>query len=178
MPVFSASRVFLVSIILLAGCRSEKIAFQFQPPAPAVAPTTPAEAPATRALAPRAPTTPHSAPATPPQRQTSRISRPVALSRAHLSRPLRQQARSEAQRVRAWQKARTPGRTADGTADVFHVLLGSLLIIGGIILGLLLGGWLGLGLGAAVVILGYYFLVMGFGGPHAWREIFQEFFNM
>ncbi|MCB2378406.1 hypothetical protein LGH70_12475 [Hymenobacter sp. BT635] len=61
---------------------------------------------------------------------------------------------------------------------MLHAVLGSLLIIGGVILGLLVGGWLGLGLGAVVVIAGYYFLVLSFGGPHAWLEIFQEFFNM
>ncbi|WP_167852113.1 hypothetical protein [Hymenobacter elongatus] len=57
-------------------------------------------------------------------------------------------------------------------------MLGALLVVGGVLVGLFLGGWLGLGVGAAVVILGYYFLVLGFGGQHAWLEIFQEFFNM
>lgn len=51
-------------------------------------------------------------------------------------------------------------------------------MVTGVVTGLLLGGWLGLGVGAVVVILGYYFLVLGMGGQHAWLEIFQEFFNM
>jgi hypothetical protein len=77
------------------------------------------------------------------------------------------------------QVAARPQRPADdGSGDIFHVVLGSLVLIGGVILGFALGGWLGLGVGAAVVILGYYFLMLGIGGPHAWREIFQEFFNM
>lgn len=62
--------------------------------------------------------------------------------------------------------------------DTFHLLLGGLLIAAGIVAGLLLGGWLGLGVGALIVILGYYFVVLGIGGQHAWLEIFQEFFNM
>jgi hypothetical protein len=44
--------------------------------------------------------------------------------------------------------------------------------------GLLLGGWLGFGVGALIVLLGYYFLGLGIGGEHAWTEIFQEFFNL
>ncbi|KAA9333172.1 hypothetical protein F0P96_09335 [Hymenobacter busanensis] len=62
--------------------------------------------------------------------------------------------------------------------DTLHIVLGALLVAGGVVAGLALGGWLGLGVGAAVVIAGYYFLVLGIGGRHAWLEIFQEFFNM
>ncbi|GAB2773408.1 putative lipid-binding transport protein (Tim44 family) [Hymenobacter luteus] len=62
--------------------------------------------------------------------------------------------------------------------DTFHLVLGGLLVAAGVATGLLLGGWLGLGVGAAIVVLGYYFLVLGMGGRHAWLEIFQEFFNM
>lgn len=51
-------------------------------------------------------------------------------------------------------------------------------MIGGVVGGILLGGWLGLGVGALVVLLGYYFLGVGIGGKHAWLEVFQEFFNM
>lgn len=69
-------------------------------------------------------------------------------------------------------------RPQDREHDTLHLVLGSLLIVGGVLTGLLLGGWLGLGVGALVVVLGYYFLVMGIGGSHAWREVFQEFFNM
>ncbi|TGE09642.1 hypothetical protein [Hymenobacter fodinae] len=59
-----------------------------------------------------------------------------------------------------------------------HLLLGIAAIVAGVVTGLLLGGWLGLGVGALIVILGYYFLGMAFGGEHAWLEVFQEFFNM
>ncbi|RPD49530.1 hypothetical protein DNI29_01650 [Hymenobacter sediminis] len=62
--------------------------------------------------------------------------------------------------------------------DTFHLVLGGLLVAAGVAAGFVLGGWLGLGVGAVIVILGYYFLVLGMGGQHAWLEIFQEFFNM
>ncbi|PJJ53080.1 hypothetical protein CLV45_3738 [Hymenobacter chitinivorans DSM 11115] len=111
-----------------------------------------------------------------PKRSRALAARPTTPSR-QLTRPQLRPARQEAQGLRARQAAR-PRRAADNESDVLHVVLGSLLIIGGVILGLLIGGWLGLGVGAGVVILGYYFLVMGIGGSHAWREIFQEFFNL
>ncbi|MBW3375467.1 hypothetical protein KYK31_15875 [Hymenobacter norwichensis] len=57
-------------------------------------------------------------------------------------------------------------------------VLGVALVAGGVAGGILLGGWLGLGVGALVVLLGYYFLGVGIGGKHAWLEVFQEFFNM
>ncbi|WBA40915.1 hypothetical protein [Hymenobacter canadensis] len=57
-------------------------------------------------------------------------------------------------------------------------VLGAALVVGGVVAGLLLGGWLGLGVGALVVLAGYYFVGVGLGGKHAWLEVFQEFFNM
>jgi anti-sigma factor RsiW len=57
-------------------------------------------------------------------------------------------------------------------------VLGVALVAGGVMAGLLLGGWLGLGVGAVVVLGGYYFLGVGLGGKHAWLEVFQEFFNL
>lgn len=62
--------------------------------------------------------------------------------------------------------------------DTLHIILGALLVVGGVVGGIALGGWLGFGVGALVVLLGYYFMVLGIGGKHAWLEIFQEFFNM
>jgi hypothetical protein len=58
------------------------------------------------------------------------------------------------------------------------LLLGIGLIVGGVVAGILIGGWLGLGVGALIVLLGDYFLILGLGGKHAWLEIFQEFFNL
>ena len=63
-------------------------------------------------------------------------------------------------------------------ADTLHLLLGGALVVAGVVGGILLGGWLGLGVGAALVLLGYYFVVLGIGGRQAWLEVFQEFFNM
>ncbi|GAA3920300.1 hypothetical protein GCM10022406_03380 [Hymenobacter algoricola] len=57
-------------------------------------------------------------------------------------------------------------------------MLAALLVAGGVVGGILLGGWLGLGVGAALVLGGYYFLGLAFGGQHGWREVFQEFFNL
>ncbi|GAB2962433.1 hypothetical protein GCM10027048_33700 [Hymenobacter coalescens] len=62
--------------------------------------------------------------------------------------------------------------------NTLHIILGALLVVGSVAVGLWLGGWLGLGVGAAIMLLGDYFLVLGIGGKHAWLEIFQEFFNM
>jgi hypothetical protein len=67
---------------------------------------------------------------------------------------------------------------ATASRDRFHLLLGIGLIVGGVVAGLLIGGWLGLGVGALIVLLGDYFLILGLGGKHAWLEIFQEFFNL
>ncbi|RFP66830.1 hypothetical protein D0N36_01725 [Hymenobacter lapidiphilus] len=62
--------------------------------------------------------------------------------------------------------------------DTLHWLLGAALVVAGVVGGILLGGWLGLGVGAVLVLLGYYFVVLGLGGRQAWLEVFQEFFNM
>ncbi|QJX46499.1 hypothetical protein HMJ29_05930 [Hymenobacter taeanensis] len=68
--------------------------------------------------------------------------------------------------------------TSAAIHETRHLLLGIAVVAVGVVAGLLLGGWLGLGVGALLVILGYYFLGMAFGGEHAWLEVFQEFFNM
>ena len=80
----------------------------------------------------------------------------------------------EVQRHRAVAR---PARPTD-TRDMLHLVLGAALVVAGVITGLALGGWLGLGVGAGLVLAGYYFALLGIGGKHAWLEIFQEFFNM
>ncbi|SDY17045.1 hypothetical protein SAMN04488069_10677 [Hymenobacter psychrophilus] len=62
--------------------------------------------------------------------------------------------------------------------DTLHWILGAALVVAGVVGGLLLGGWLGLGVGAGLVLLGYYFILKALGGQQAWLEVFQEFFNM
>ncbi|UOQ73005.1 hypothetical protein [Hymenobacter cellulosilyticus] len=148
MKVNSGIRVLVLAMTLLTGCRSEKVAFQFRPPAPVAAvapsPTATPAAPESGAPTPQA----QAAVAAPKAPEQRLVSRAVAAAPARKGRPLLRRARAEAQSIRAWQKAHKPRRaTDDGEADVLHVVLGSLLIIGGIILGLLLGGWLGLGVG-------------------------------
>ena len=74
-----------------------------------------------------------------------------------------------------------PSRSQPQQPQLEHTaafVLGAALIAGGVVGGILLGGWLGLGVGALVVLLGYYFVGVGIGGKHAWLEVFQEFFNM
>ncbi|RSK46450.1 hypothetical protein [Hymenobacter perfusus] len=163
-----------VAVLLLSSCRSEQAAFSFRP-APA-ATSTPVAQPVTEAASAAATTlsvTPE--PATRPvaARQmprpvTGRVLRP-RLAPAFLQRPvLRQHPETT-----AVARPQAPRRH-----DALHVVLGALLVVGGVVAGLALGGWLGLGVGAVVVLLGYYFVVLGIGGKHAWLEIFQEFFNM
>ena len=72
---------------------------------------------------------------------------------------------------------RTP-REDEPAHKTLHIILGGLLVLGGVVGGILLGGWLGLGVGAIIVLGGYYFLGLAFGGKHGWLEVFQEFFNM
>ncbi|WP_426493539.1 hypothetical protein [Hymenobacter sp. 102] len=163
-------------LTVLSSCRSEQTAFSFRaatsvavlpaapsPPAPAPAhnPEVPVaqqrvEVAAHRAARPQA---------TGPQRHVAVTSNP----QIQLIRPF------AAQHLHPETAARPQQPTRH---DTLHILLGGLLILGGIVGGIALGGWLGLGVGAVVVLLGYYFLVLGIGGKHAWLEIFQEFFNM
>ncbi|RAK68015.1 hypothetical protein [Hymenobacter edaphi] len=89
--------------------------------------------------------------------------------RAPFVRPLRRVSRHQVRR---------PADEGRRPHDTWHIVLGALLIVGSVAVGLWLGGWLGLGVGAAIMLLGDYFLVLGIGGKHAWQEIFQEFFNM
>lgn len=163
------------AVLLLSSCRSEQAAFSFRPapvatsspvsrPAP-VAPNSPAPTVLPVALAPAA--LPVAA---------RPVSGPVSGQplRPRLAAALRQQA-APRRRTETTAVARTQ---APRRHDALHVVLGALLVVGGVVAGLALGGWLGLGVGAVVVLLGYYFVVLGIGGKHAWLEIFQEFFNM
>lgn len=177
MQLFRWSRTWAVSGLLLCGCRSEKIAFQFMPAqssAPVVVAASPTQPAPTPALAPEHVPQPTSSvrvnPALgkKPQRVISgQQPRRVASTRRG---PLQAHRQQEAT------ARRTPRQVFK--RDTFHLVLGGLLVAAGVATGLLLGGWLGLGVGAAIVVLGYYFLVLGMGGRHAWLEIFQEFFNM
>lgn len=177
MHVFSAGRWLVLSMTLLLSCRSEKAAFEFR--------AAPNSTTATATLATPVASEVVAAPTAEPAASASAVARPpaaarpVAVQQANAVWLLQPQLKlkREVQSIRP-RKAKKQLRQAASGHDVFHIVLGSLLIVGGVVAGLLLGGWLGLGVGAAVVILGYYFLVLGVGGKHAWLEIFQEFFNM
>ncbi len=125
---------------------------------------------------------PQPAPVTPPASTVAARSAPTQKSRqaAHaVVRPARSV--SKLLRQAAQKRPETAARRTPRQAikrDTFHLVLGGLLVAVGVVAGFVLGGWLGLGVGALIVILGYYFLVLGMGGQHAWLEIFQEFFNM
>ncbi|MCA8833188.1 hypothetical protein [Hymenobacter pini] len=162
-------------LLLLGACRSQQTAFFFQPatnssalvatvaPPPAPAATKPVEAVQPRPAAYHA--RPHlQTPGATVSAQTSIRNSLVAQRSA---------------RQRRHQEAAAVSRPRQATRhDALHIVLGALLVVGGIVAGLTLGGWLGLGVGAVIVLLGYYFVVLGIGGKHAWLEIFQEFFNM
>jgi len=164
-----------LALLLLSNCRSEQVAFSFRQ-----APTTTASGisvpitslpltsatlsdTAARSASPRTQTT---APVRASGAATAE-KRPSSDNRGQLWRAQRHQ------EATALARPQTPLRH-----DTLHILLGALLVVGGVVAGLALGGWLGLGVGAVVVLLGYYFVVLGIGGKHAWLEIFQEFFNM
>ncbi|MBG8555134.1 hypothetical protein [Hymenobacter guriensis] len=165
---------FALLPLLLMGCHSQQAAFSFRPaPLAAVAPagmpdSQPAAPLLEASVAPAAaPTVRHSLPA--------RLVLPRRVLAARPATPAVQAATATARPQKAPHRRLAPtGREH----DTLHLVLGGLLVIGGVLAGLLLGGWLGLGVGALIVLLGYYFLVMGIGGSQAWREIFQEFFNM
>lgn len=163
------------AVLLLSSCRNEQVAFSFHPAPTAI--SSPVGQPVAEAPSPTAtmasPVTPE--PAAPPV-TTRQLPRPVTAraQRPHITRAQRQLAapRQHAETA-AVARPRAPRRH-----DALHVVLGALLVVGGVVAGLALGGWLGLGVGTVVVLLGYYFVVLGIGGKHAWLEIFQEFFNM
>ncbi|AHJ99588.1 hypothetical protein [Hymenobacter swuensis] len=163
-----------VAVLLLSSCRSEQTAFSFRS-AP-TATSNPVAQPVAEAASTAA--------------TTLAVIPEPAISSA-TARQMPQPVTGRAPRPRlttAFRQQTVPRRTTETTAvtrpqnptrhDALHVVLGALLIVGGVVAGLALGGWLGLGVGAVVVLLGYYFVVLGIGGKHAWLEIFQEFFNM
>jgi hypothetical protein len=180
----TASVFLLAGGALLSGCRSQQAAFRFRPDSQAEHSKTPGNRP-TPPSGLAASTTPEArqqpvvayAPAaalTAPQREAKAAAAAVGTLPApkKVRRPL----------VR-WQGLQPKPAAASrphsaNLHETGHLVLGIALVAAGVVAGLLLGGWLGLGVGAAVVILGYYFLGLAFGGKHAWLEVFQEFFNM
>lgn len=163
------------ALLLLSGCRGEQAVFSFRPAPAAI--SSPVSRPALLEL--NNPTTTVSAVAPAPAAAPV-VARPVL--RSAPARTLRPRlAPAFRPRPVVWRHSETAAVARPQTPrrhDALHVVLGALLVVGGVVAGLLLGGWLGLGVGAVVVLLGYYFLVLGIGGKHAWLEIFQEFFNM
>ncbi|RYU75471.1 hypothetical protein [Hymenobacter persicinus] len=171
-------RLLVAAVVLTTGCRSEKVAFDFSRPTPSSltpAPALPAELPdrPAAAVVGSVVVAPRQAPAASrPARVQRAMKAPRPVSRPHLA-PLRSHPETAAHAV----VRRRP--VDDGTEHrTLHLILGALLVVGGVVTGILLGGWLGVGVGAVVVLGGYYFLGLAFGGKHGWREVFQEFFNM
>ncbi|RSK50842.1 hypothetical protein [Hymenobacter rigui] len=165
-----------LALLLLSSCRSQQVAFSFRP-----------EPTATSAVVPEPATPPHPASVTAPStfsRSASAPPKTKSEAPAIIAKPAEKSLLATGRRL----LSATPRRPQEATAlvrpqapsrhDTLHIILGALLVVGGVVAGLALGGWLGLGVGAVVVLLGYYFVVLGIGGKHAWLEIFQEFFNM
>ncbi|AIZ62570.1 hypothetical protein PK28_00680 [Hymenobacter sp. DG25B] len=165
----------LLPLALLLSCRSEKAAFQFTP-ATIVAVAAPEEATATAdsgLATPMLPATPARTSLVPQSAPVAAPTSQAASRRVRHARPLLQQKTQASPR-----RAARPLEKGEPENKVWHLVLGGALVVGGVVAGLLLGGWLGLGVGAVGVLLGYYFVVLGIGGPHAWLGVFQECFNM
>lgn len=172
-----SGRWWLAALLLTVSCRSEQAVFSFRPAAPPVSSAAPVAAvppAATSLAAPAAPA--------PVVAETSVTVAPLpktvsASARPGLWRPARAVARlRQPALVRVMSRPETAGRATH--PDTLHWVLGAALVVAGVVGGLLLGGWLGLGVGAALVLLGYYFVLKALGGRQAWLEVFQEFFNM
>jgi hypothetical protein len=166
---------------LLTGCHSAKPSFAFRPAASQLVATA---APAAPVPCPPAPLAPVAAAASAP-------APPVRLPKPHPLRVAAEQPQPTSARLEPLRRALRPRAVArhqvrhrpahsrsESGRNTFHLVLGGLLIVSSVLVGLWLGGWLGLGVGVAIMLLGDYFLVLGIGGRHAWLEIFQEFFNM
>lgn len=176
MKSIATKHFLLLPLALLLSCRSEKAAFQFQAPATVVVVPAAEEATATADSGPATPMQPITPAAPIAVAQPAPVAAPPVQAesrRGSNSRPLRPQTVRTSLRRTA-----RPKGAGEPENKVWHLVVGSVLVVGAVVAGLLLGGWLGLGVGAAGVMLGYYFLVLGIGGPHAWLGVFQECFNM
>ncbi|MCC2548859.1 hypothetical protein LJY25_20590 [Hymenobacter sp. BT175] len=108
------------------------------------------------------------------QRVAARPARPTHINRGRLALA------SAAQSVAAVDKKpqKRPHDDGEGIVHVGIFVLGLAVVAAGVAIGIGLGGWLGLGVAAAIVLLGYVVATFGIGGRHAWLEIYQEFFNL
>ena len=173
MQAFLRGRWYVAGLLVALGCRSEQAAFSFRPTPPAVF------------SAPAAPAQPQPAAAPLPAPAPTKSAAPTVATAAAALRPAPAALPAQPRRPVLHRLVRRPRQEAAAARprtvarhDTLHIVLGVALVAVGVVAGLLLGGWLGLGVGALVVLLGYYFVVLGIGGQHAWLEIFQEFFNM
>jgi hypothetical protein len=164
-------------LVTFLSCRSEKAAFNFQ--------STTTEISYAASIAVPADSVPVVATAPPRAGAAMRPGAP-AFSVITSSKPagvkpaIRQQTNQVSPAIFQLKNQQSAALAHQTTAnlDRLHLLLGIGLIVGGVVAGILIGGWLGLGVGALIVLLGDYFLILGLGGKHAWLEIFQEFFNL
>lgn len=166
-------------LLLFVGCRSEKAALAFQSTTPAT------EAKAIASASVLVDSVPPVAVAALRVRVAERPSVSSLSSstgtRLNVIKPAIRQQISQVSPAKFQLKNRQSAALSHqetASRDTFHLVLGAGLIVGGVVAGLLIGGWLGFGLGALIVLLGDYFLILGIGGKHAWLEIFQEFFNL
>ncbi|NVO83936.1 hypothetical protein [Hymenobacter terrestris] len=173
-------RWWVAGLLLAAGCRSEQAVFSFRPAAAAellsvAAQVSPVSSAATSLAAPAGPASLAASPLAAP------VSNATVVPAEGPVRPAARQLKRTTSRIRALisvQANQPETATHAAHRDTLHWVLGVALVVAGVVGGILLGGWLGLGVGAVLVLLGYYFVVLGLGGQQAWLEVFQEFFNM
>ncbi|UOG75096.1 hypothetical protein MTX78_00520 [Hymenobacter tibetensis] len=169
----------LLTLVLLTGCYTHKASFSFQPasaqaPQPNRLPQLPAGRSYEPVLASAVMPAPRTITPVEPARTTQRrATQAKALYRVPAGQHT--EAASHAAVARHPAQRHPHATTKHGTR---HLVLGILLLAGGVTTGLVIGGWAGFGVAALIVLAGYYFLGLAFGGEHAWLEVFQEFFNM
>ncbi|NVO32627.1 hypothetical protein [Hymenobacter lapidiphilus] len=172
-------RWWVAGLLLAASCRSEQAIFSFRPAA--AEPVSVAVPVASVSSAATSPAAPLGAGQLAARSLAAPIANATVAPAEAPGRPAARQLKQTTARLKALTsvRARRPG-TATHAAhrDTLHWVLGAALVVAGVVGGILLGGWLGLGVGAVLVLLGYYFVVLGLGGRQAWLEVFQEFFNM
>ena len=157
----SSLRLFrlLLVLVLLAGCRSERVEFEFQP-TPVAKPQPPVNShlhPGNTTVAVELSRSMSLQQGSTPSPSPSEIL-PQDNPRQWKKRPLRaiysQKALAGSEKKSVVQRAHN--QMSDKGIGIAIMAAGILLIIGGIILGILLGGWSGLGVAVLLIALGCF----------------------
>ncbi|WP_022825762.1 hypothetical protein [Hymenobacter norwichensis] len=178
MPSISSAYGLALVLLLLAGCRSEKVAFQFRPVQPLAVQGDTASVEVIYKLV-QANSSTHTT-------TISLSSRSFSPHLQRLTRVQTEQIQSHRQPIRIMQpylvarqehkatitskkpQYRRPHHSTTKTDDVFF-LGGIALVIGALVLGLTIGGGSGLLVGLALGVPGYLFLARGYVGSWRWK---------